>query len=139
MDTGLQFVPIWFAQSNDKALEGHTMCSLRSLGVEPGPDSFEAKLESAQRLFRRRESNPRPANLMICCSQKVNDQRNPDPKSTISESPQSVVMLVLIVFIRCNTNIDDDNQYVWLCPKIVGDTNVTVVVNVTVGCYHMYL
>jgi hypothetical protein len=26
-----------------------------------------------------------------------------------------------------------------MCPKIVGDTNVTVVADVTVGCYRMYL
>jgi hypothetical protein len=101
------------------------------------PDSFEAKLESPQILFRRRELNPRPASLRIWCSQKVNDRRNPDPKSTINESPQSVVMLVLIVFHR-NTTIDDDNQSEWMCPKIVGDTNVTVVAVVTVGCYRMY-
>jgi hypothetical protein len=28
---------------------------------------------------------------------------------------------------------------VQMCPKIVGDTNVTVVANVTVGCYRLYL
>jgi hypothetical protein len=47
-------------------------------------------------------------------------------------------MWVLIVFLRRNTTIDDDNQSVWMCPKNVGDTNVTVVAGVTVGCYHMY-
>jgi hypothetical protein len=30
MDTGLQFVPISFTQSNDRALEGHKMCSLQT-------------------------------------------------------------------------------------------------------------
>jgi hypothetical protein len=69
----------------------------------------------------------------------VNDQQNPDPKSTINESPQSEVMWVLIVFLRRNTTIDDGNQSVWMCPKIVGDTNVTGVADVTVGCYRMYL
>jgi hypothetical protein len=28
---------------------------------------------------------------------------------------------------------------VQMCPKIVGDTNVTVVADVTVGCYRLYL
>jgi hypothetical protein len=47
-------------------------------------------------------------------------------------------MWVLVVF-RCNTTIDDDNQSEWMCPKIAGDTNVTVVAAMTVGCYRMYL
>jgi hypothetical protein len=47
-------------------------------------------------------------------------------------------MWVLIVFLCRNTTIDDDNQSVWMCPKIVWDTNVTVVADVTVGCYRMY-
>jgi hypothetical protein len=64
----------------------------------------------------------------------VNDRRNPDPELTINESPQSVVMLVLIVF-RRNATIDDDNQSEWMCPKIVGDTSVTAVTDVTFGCY----
>jgi hypothetical protein len=68
----------------------------------------------------------------------VNDQRNPDPKLTINESPQSVVMWGLIVFCR-NTTIDDDNQSEWMCPKIVWDTNVTVLADITVGCYRLYL
>jgi hypothetical protein len=41
-------------------------------------------------------------------------------------------MWVLVVF-RRNTTIDDDNQSEWMCPKIVGDTNVTVVADVAVG------
>jgi hypothetical protein len=109
------------------------------MGGEPGPDSFEAKLELAQRLIRRRESNPRPANLRICCcSQKVNEQRNPDSKPTISESPQLIVMWMLLCFLVATPILIDDNHSVWVCPKIVGDTHVTVVSDVVVGCYRMY-
>jgi hypothetical protein len=46
-------------------------------------------------------------------------------------------MWVLIVF-HCDTTIDDDNQSEWMCPKMVWDTNVTVVADVTVGCYRCY-
>jgi hypothetical protein len=68
----------------------------------------------------------------------VNDRRNSDPKSTINETSQFVVMWVLVVF-RRNTTIDDNNQSEWMCLKIVWDTIVIVVAGVTVGCYRIYV
>jgi hypothetical protein len=77
----------------------------------------------------------------MLCSQKANDRGDPDPKSTINESPQSEVMWVLIVFVATLLLIMTINLggVVQMCPKIVGDTNVTVVADVTVGCYRLYL
>jgi hypothetical protein len=47
-------------------------------------------------------------------TQKVNNQQDPDAKSTINPSPQSVVMWVSIV-VFCNTTVDNDNQPPWWC------------------------
>jgi hypothetical protein len=47
-------------------------------------------------------------------------------------------MWVLLCVLVPTPLLIDDNQSVWVCPKIVEDTNVTVVADVTVGCYRMY-
>jgi hypothetical protein len=44
-----------------------------------------------------------------------------------------------VVFLGRNTTIDRWQSIdVGVCPKIVGDTDVTVVADVTIGCYRMY-